>query len=151
MTVLLSASLAEAIDLFAVALHSGHNVPNATRQVADWADGAVGDGLRWCCQQVDRGHRLTDALESLPERLGSPVVRPFAAALIAHERHGAPIGQALTLLAADARADRRRQAEAAARKLPIALLFPLVLCILPALVLLTVVPVVAEALTSFTI
>ena len=43
-------------------------------------------------------------------------------------------------LAAEARLERRRAAEATARRVPVKLLFPLVLCTLPAFALLTVVP-----------
>ena len=45
-----------------------------------------------------------------------------------------------------ARAERRRQAEAAARRIPLRLLFPLTLCVLPAFVLLTILPTVAQSL-----
>jgi tight adherence protein C len=54
----------------------------------------------------------------------------------------------LTVLAAEVRAERRRRAEAAARRVPVKLLFPLVLCVLPAFGLLTVVPLLAGAATS---
>ena len=40
---------------------------------------------------------------------------------------------------------RRRRAEEAARRLPVQLLFPLVLCVLPAFVLLAVVPLLLAA------
>ena len=62
------------------------------------------------------------------------------------ERYGAPLGPALERIAADVRRRRQRRAEEAARKVPVALLFPLVLCILPAFALLTVAPLIAGAL-----
>ena len=46
------------------------------------------------------------------------------------------------------RHERRRQAEEAARTLPIKLCFPLVCCVLPAFVLLTIAPLVAGAVRS---
>jgi tight adherence protein C len=67
---------------------------------------------------------------------------------VASERYGAPLADALVTLAADARADRRRRAEEAARRVPVQLLFPLVLCVLPAFVLLTLAPLLAGALGS---
>jgi len=54
------------------------------------------------------------------------------------ERYGTPLLPALDRLALDARLDRRRRAEEAARRVPVKLLFPLVLCVLPAFGLLTV-------------
>jgi tight adherence protein C len=68
--------------------------------------------------------------------------------LLASERYGAPVGAGLERLAAEVRADTRRRAETAARRVPVKLLFPLVVCILPAFGLLTVAPLVAGALRS---
>ena len=139
--------LAEIVDLYAVAIHSGHNVTTATEQVASWLKGDVGIAFQWCCDQVQQGRQQSEVLEDLPARTGE-ALRPLVAALIAHDRHGAPISVQLAQLAADTRVERRRRAEAAARRLPVTLLFPLVVCVLPAFLLLTVVPVVAEAFSS---
>lgn len=140
---LVAARLAEVVDLFAVTLRSGHNMTAATAEVGRWIDGPVGEGFAWCSQQSAQGEPIADALEELPARLG-PIVRPLVSALVANERHGAPIVAGLAQLAADHRSDRRRRAETAARRLPVHLLMPLILCVLPAFLLLTVVPVVAE-------
>ena len=48
-------------------------------------------------------------------------------------------------LAEDARRTELRRAETRARRVPVLLLFPLVLCILPAFALLTVAPLLASA------
>ena len=60
----------------------------------------------------------------------------------------APVAPALERVAFDARADRRRGAEEAARRVPVKLLFPLVACILPAFAALTVLPLLAGTLGS---
>ena len=70
------------------------------------------------------------------------------AALVASERYGAPLAAGLDRLAAEVRASRRRRADEVARKVSVKLLFPLVLCILPAFALLTVAPLIASALKS---
>ena len=51
-------------------------------------------------------------------------------------------------MADEARQHRRRGAEAAARELPVRLSFPLVLCTLPAFVLVAIVPLLVGALSS---
>jgi len=75
-------------------------------------------------------------------------VRPLAAALVDAERYGSPVGAALDRLATEARDHARRRAEERARRIPVLLLFPLVLCILPAFGLLTVAPLLAGALDA---
>ncbi|HSH59547.1 MAG TPA: type II secretion system F family protein, partial [Acidimicrobiales bacterium] len=60
--------------------------------------------------------------------------------------YGAPLAASLDRIADHVRRQRRRRAEEAARKVPVMLLFPLVVCILPAFALLTVAPLIAGAL-----
>jgi Flp pilus assembly protein TadB len=142
-----AACVPEVVDLFSLAVGAGLTVPLALRAVADRATGPVGDALRHAVGQVEVGARVGDALDALPRTLGE-AVRPLAAALVASDRYGVPLAGTLERLAADVRADRRRWAEDAARRVPVKLLFPLVVCILPAFALLTVVPLAASALGS---
>lgn len=141
--------LAEVIDLFAVALASGHNLYAATHRVARWSPEPFDQAFTSCISAVDDGCPLSESLEQLPNHLG-PSVQPLAAALVAHERYGAPITQNLAGLASESRRIHRHHAEVLARRLPVTLLGPLVVCVLPAFLLLTVVPLVVETLGSVT-
>ncbi len=141
------ATVPEIIDLFVLATGAGHPVQRAMQMVASRASGPVGDELRHAAQRVVCGARTADALDALAEELGDPV-RPLIGVLVASERYGTPLVPALERLAAEARTDRRRRAEEAARKVPVKLLFPLVLCSLPAFALLTVVPLLVGAFGS---
>ena len=76
----------------------------------------------------------------------TPALRPVADALLASDRLGAPVGPVLARLAEEERTALRRRAEANARRIPVRLLFPLVFLVLPAFVLLTVVPGLAAGL-----
>lgn len=140
-------TLPEAVDLVALAVGAGLTVAQAVGAVADRHDGPVGQALARATADAARGRRLADALDTAAARLGADA-RPLFAALAASERYGAPLGDALDRLATDGRADRRRRAEEAARRVPVKLLFPLVLCVLPAFGLLTVAPMLAGALGS---
>jgi len=122
-------------------------VPLALRAVVPLAPAPFAAALAEVVTRAERGVRLADALDRLPADLGEPV-RPLAAALAGSERYGTPLGPTLDRLADEVRRDRRRRAEETARTLPVRLLFPLVLGTLPALVLLTIAPVVAGALRS---
>lgn len=141
--------LAEVVDLFAVSLTSGHNLYAATQQVAQWARDPFRLALTECVDAVALGRPLADSLEDLPSQLG-PAVQPLVGALVAHDRYGAPIAPNLTALARENRRAQRHHAEVLARRLPVILLGPLVVCVLPAFLLLTVVPLVAESLASLT-
>ena len=141
-----AAAMAEIVDLFALAVAAGLTVPLAVAAVARRTDGVVGAGLRHVTEQVALGRRTADALDDLAADLEP--VRPLTSALAASERYGVVLGPGLQRLAAEVRTDRRRRAEEAARRIPVKLLFPLVLCTLPAFALLTVAPLIAGALES---
>lgn len=136
----------EVVDLIRLGIGSGLNVRLALDAVVRHHDGLIAAELREVLALADRGARLADALDTVHP--GSDAVRPLVDALVASERYGAPLASALDLVAADARTARRRQREAAARRVPVKLLFPLVFCTLPAFVLLTVVPVLLRSLPS---
>jgi tight adherence protein C len=140
-----AAALPEVVDLVHVAVSAGLSVRQAVAALAPRVPGPLGDELRRSLTEAERGRRLADALDDVPARAGE-VTRGLVGALTAAERYGAPLGEGLERLAGEVRADNRRAAEAAARKVPVKLLFPLVVCILPAFGLLTVAPLVASAL-----
>jgi tight adherence protein C len=140
-------NLPDAVDQFVLVVGAGLTVPLAVEAVARRAPEPIAVDLRRVAEEVRLGRRLADALGDVPARLGEPA-RPLVAALVASERYGAPLLDRLVRLSAEVRADRRRRAEEAARRVPVKLLFPLVLCTLPAFALLTVVPLLAGALRS---
>jgi tight adherence protein C len=140
-------SLPEVADLFVVAVGAGLTVHLAVAAVARRAAGPVADALRRVVEEVALGRRLADALAEVPDRVGENT-RPLVAALVAAERYGGPLLDRLARLAEEARADGRRRAEEAARRVPVTLLFPLVFCTLPAFALLTVAPMLAGGLRS---
>jgi tight adherence protein C len=141
-------AIPDAVDLLAVAVAAGLNVRLAVAAVASRAPpGPVTDALRLVEAEAAAGSRLADALERLPEALGEPV-RPLARALVDAERYGAPLGASLERIADDARRARQQRAQEAARRIPVRLLLPLVVCILPAFGLLTVAPLIAGGLRA---
>jgi Flp pilus assembly protein TadB len=134
--------LADVVALVGLAVGAGANLSGALAAAATHADGPLADALGAAMLTTRRGGRIADALEELPNQLGEGV-RPFVAALVSCDRYGAPLGATLDRLALDVRTASRQRAEAAARRLPVRLLFPLVSCILPAFALLTVAPLIA--------
>jgi tight adherence protein C len=132
------------IDLLGVAVGAGCTPYLAVEVAVRWAPPAVaarlGTVLRACALGVSFDAALDDVARA------TPVLRPLSDALLASDRLGAPVGPVLARLAAEERTALRRQAEAHARRVPVRLLFPLVFLVLPAFVLLTVVPGLAAGL-----
>ena len=144
---LIAAQQADVIDLFVLAVGAGLNLRLALAAVAKHSPPAWAPALRVVVERVDRGQRVADALDAVVGVLGDPA-RPLVRVLAGAERYGTPLLPTLDRLALDARLDRRRRAEEAARRVPVKLLFPLVLCVLPAFGMLTVAPLLAGALDA---
>ena len=95
--------------------------------------------------RVDAGAPLGEALPRLVDSVGEQA-RSMVRAVLTAERDGVPIRSLLGHLADEARRQRRHELEAAVRRLPVRLTFPLACCSLPAFVVLTVVPLTAAGL-----
>lgn len=143
----LVAELPEVVDLFVLAVGAGLTVTLAVEAVARHHRGILGSALADVTRRVALGARMADALAGLPAGVGERS-QPLVGVLVSSERYGVALLPALERLAVETRLERRRAAEATARRVPVKLLFPLVLCTLPAFALLTVVPLLAGSLRS---
>jgi Flp pilus assembly protein TadB len=140
-----TASLPGAIDLLIVALSGGATVRQGLRMVSERGPPLVRPSFTEVVGRLDAGEALAVALPRLITHLGEPV-RGVVRAIVVADRDGVPLRALLGRIADDARRQRRHGLEAAIRRLPVRLAFPLVGCILPAFVVLTVVPVVGAGL-----
>jgi Flp pilus assembly protein TadB len=138
------------LDLLGAALLAGLNPHKAVLRVADRAPESLNEDLALAAAVLRLGGTPAAALHAAAERSGLDELRAAAAALEAAERWGAPPVEALAARAEALRSRARLQAEAEAGRAAVRLAFPLVLCFLPAFVLLTVVPTVAGAVRTLT-
>ena len=95
--------------------------------------------------RVDQGEPIAGALRWYGAHLGT-AGGDLSAVLIAAERDGAPLVAGLERAADATRRAERRALERRARRLPVTMLLPLVLCVLPAFVILTLVPLLVGTL-----
>ena len=141
----------ETLELVVLAVRAGATpfgaLETTALRVADHGDGRIAHALAEVVHRVQRGERLADALTALPERLG-PGAAELSDSLAAADRYGTPLAPVLDRLADEARDERRRRAEIDARSLPVRLSFPLVVCTLPAFVLVAIVPALLGAMTT---
>lgn len=135
----------EAADLLALSVAGGLTVTLALEAAARWSPHPVGEVLQRATRAIGLGQPTADVLEAAAEALGPPA-RPLVEVLLASERYGVPLGDGVDRVAREARLERRRRGEERARRVPVLLLFPLVLCVLPAFAFLTVVPLLVGSL-----
>ena len=139
-------STPELVDLFRLAVGAGLSIHQVVEVVQPLAPPVFAPALLEVRRRVSLGQRLGDALDVFDE-FGDPV-RPLVAALRSSAFDGVALSPALERVADDARLQRRRWAEINARRLPVQLLFPLIVCILPAFGLLAIVPLIMSSLGS---
>lgn len=137
--------LPEIVDLLTLSASAGLSIPMSIATVARHGVGEVAVALGRAHDLSSRGVALAEAVADIPRELGDEV-RPLARVLSGALREGSSIVPSLERLAGEVRVERRRAAEERARRLPVVLLFPLVVCVLPAFGLLTVVPLLVGAL-----
>jgi tight adherence protein C len=132
------------LDLLGAALLAGLNPHKAVLRMAERAPDVLHQDLAMAAAVLRLGGTPAAALRAAADRSGLDELRAAAAALEAAERWGAPPAEALAARAEALRSRARLHAEAEAGRAAVRLAFPLVLCFLPAFVLLTVVPTVAR-------
>ena len=142
------AEIPQLLDLLAAGSSAGLAAPLALRRAADGLTGPLADEVRATVRSVDLGARWRDELEALAERLDLPDLRRTVSALTRTESLGASLAQATVELAASVRQARRAATMERARTAPVKMLFPLVFLVLPAFLLLTVVPVLLTTVRS---
>jgi tight adherence protein C len=135
----------DVVDLLRLATGSGLALPLALPVVARHGSGPVRSALGDASATAGAGRPLAEALVEELDPVGSGPAR-LGHVLAGHLRYGTPLDPALARLGIEVRAERRRHAEVVARKVPVRLLLPLVVCVLPAFGLLTVVPLLAGSL-----
>ena len=140
-----AARLPDAIDLLVVAGSAGLTARQGLRLVAQRGPPELRPAFLDVIARVDAGASLGEALPRLVDSVGEHA-RSMVRAILTAERDGVSIRSMLAHLADEARRQRRQELEAAVRRLPVRLTFPLACCSLPAFVVLTVVPLAAAGL-----
>ena len=136
------------LDLLAAASSAGLAAPAAIKRASGGLRGPLADELAVAAAAVDVGARWRDELAAVAARLELPDLRAAVIALSRTESLGSSLAESMHELADDVREARRSRAAERARKAPVKMLFPLVFMILPAFLLLTVVPVLIATLRS---
>lgn len=141
--------LPDLIDLFVLATSAGLTLPAAVPYAVRWAPPSLASALQRLDRSLLSGTPAAQAIDILQDEWGM-ASRPLVLALQSHLRDGTPLTEPLVRVGDDARLRRQRAAETRSRRLPVLMLFPLVLCTLPAFGVLTVAPIVAGAMNSLT-
>jgi tight adherence protein C len=130
---LIQRELPDVLDQVTICVEAGLGFEAALARAATTGKGPLGRELGHTLQDIGLGMPRRAALDQLLQRTDVADLRHFVVAIAQAERHGVPIAQVLRIQADELREKRRQRAEERALKIPVKLVFPLILCILPAL------------------
>ena len=128
----------DALDLMTICVEAGLAMDAAIARVADEIklnSPTLSEELHLVTLELRAGASKEKALRNLALRTGVEDVDILVAMLIQAERFGTSIGASLRVHADGLRTKRRLRAEEAAAKIALKLLFPLIFCIFPSLLL----------------
>ena len=128
--------LADALDLMVVSVEAGLGLDQAILRVGDelaFAHPDLSEELRLVNIELRAGKARTDALRNLADRTGLEDLVSLTTMLIQTDKFGTSVAQSLRVFSETLRTKRRQRAEEAAAKTGVKMVFPLVLCIFPAI------------------
>ncbi len=124
--------LPDLLDQITICVEAGLGFEAAMAKVAE-NEGPLAAEIGRTLQDIQIGVPRERALEGLLSRTDVTDLRTFVHAFVQAERYGIPVAQVLRVQADEMRGKRRVRAEERAMKMPVKIVFPVVMCILPAL------------------
>jgi len=141
--------LADALDMLTVCVEAGQGFDGALLHVARSVEGPVAGEFARVLAEIQIGKSRGAAFSSLGARTKVPEIRTFVTALVQADRLGLPIGGVLREQSVQMRLVRRQRAEEKAAKVPVKILFPMMLCIFPTLFIVIIGPGAIQMIGTF--
>jgi tight adherence protein C len=135
--------LPDALDLLVVSVEAGLGLDQAIQRVGAelaFAHPDLCDELRLINLELRAGKARSEALHNLSDRTGLDDIRALVTMLVQTDKFGTSVAQSLRVHSDTVRTKRRQRAEEAAAKTGVKMVFPLVLCIFPAIYVVTLGP-----------
>ena len=143
--------LPDALDLIVVCVEAGSSLDQAIVRASEELEialPALAQELRTVTGEIRAGKPRVEAFHDLARRTQLEDVRSLVAMLTQTDRFGTSIAQALRTHAATSRSKRRQRAEERASKVGVKLVFPLALCLVPALYVVCLGPIIVRIMRT---
>jgi tight adherence protein C len=137
--------LPDALDLIIVCIEAGSSLDQAIVKASDELElthKALAGEMRIITTEIRAGKSRLDAFKHFALRTKVADVRSLVTMLTQTDRFGTSVSQALRIHAETLRTKRKQRAEERAAKIGVKLVFPLVLCIFPAVYVVCIGPAV---------
>lgn len=141
----------DAADLMLVCVEAGLGLDAGLTKVADEMkikSPALAEELQLTNLEMRAGGTREKSLRNLAQRTGIDEVSIFATMLTQADKFGTSIGESLRVFSDDLRHKRQTRAEETAAKIPTKLLFPLVVCIFPSIIMVIMGPAAIQVIRT---
>jgi tight adherence protein C len=139
--------LPDALDLLEICVSAGMGLDMAWNSVASEirdVSPTLADEMVLTDLEIHLGAPRSTAMRNMAERTSAEEVTSLVSMLVQSDRFGTSVADALRTFAASMREARSQRAQEAAEKTPVKLLFPLILFIFPAVVIVMVGPAIIQ-------
>lgn len=141
--------LPDTLDLMAISVEAGLGFEGALGIVCDNFSSPLADEFARTLREMELGLPRREALQNLKKRTEVPELSNFVLTLTQADALGMPVGRVLKTSADEMRTKRQQWAREKAAKLPVKILFPLVLFIFPVIFVVLLGPAVSDIGAAF--
>ena len=135
----------ETVDLLHMCINAGADLLSAIKWVIGKSTGnPFIEQLSIVLSEVQVGKPRAEAIKDMSKRLQLPDIASFSRTIVQAERMGTPVEEAFSNLSEDTRNRRYQNGERYAIKASLKILFPLIFCILPAIMIIVAGPIIIK-------
>ena len=146
---MLEIQLPDILDRLKIMLEAGLGFDSALANVVKNRSGPGYDEFKRVLQDLQLGVPRNEALQALSDRTTITDLRVVLAAVLQSSKYGLPLVEVLRVQTDELRDKRWQRAQEQTMKVQVKMIFPLILCILPAFFVVLVGPSVVQLLKSF--
>ncbi len=134
--------LPDILDQIVISIEAGMGFESALARVGANNHGPLGEEIVRTVQDMTLGMSRRDSYLALARRNDVEDLNRFTKSIVQAEEFGVPISRVVRLQADEMRDKRRQRARETAMKVPVKLLFPMLICIMPVLFIVILTPAI---------
>ena len=142
-------TLPDILDTLVVTVEAGLGFEASLAQVVNNGRGPMVGEFARVLHEMQIGRPRVEALREMAARTDVAELKAFASAVVQATTLGVPMAKVLRQQSEEMRVRRRQRAEEMAQKVPVKILFPMILCLLPALFVVVIGPGIIKLIDAF--